>query len=295
MDISQISILLFIFVTIFYFSSVPIFGKPELFLNPESKTLNEEDLITYYTACRPKLAIYFLVVIVTQFILNIIYLIDKCGGDAAKNVGSAALNTFIPWTLMFAVVLATLSAFPGFKTVFSDVVGYYMVSSESNELLSSMLIDTNVRDAIENTTDPVKKAQVSEAAEAILKIFGNKALLINQIYPDNFEKIWNLLRPLMKETMFENNENKEKLLALVVTRENVGEAMWYIYTAILVSSIVYYNLATKGCLRDVQTIKTNYNQYIQEKGDELSAQAQATAKAQAKSDAEAEAKANNTS
>jgi hypothetical protein len=281
MDISQISILLFIFITIFYFSSVPIFGKPELKLS-ESGKLEDEDLLTYYTECRPKLAIYFLVVIVTQFILNIAYLIDKCGGDAANNVGSAALNTFIPWTLMFAAVLATLSAFPGFKTVFSDVVGYYMVSSESNELLSSMLIDTNIRDAIENTKDPEKKAQVSEAAEAILKIFGNKALLINQIYPDNFEKIWNLLQPLMKTNMFENKENKEKLLELVVTRDNVGEAMWYIYTAILVSSIVYYNLATKGCTRDVKSIKTNYNQYISEKGGELSATATAKAKANAK-------------
>jgi hypothetical protein len=284
MDISQISILLFIFITIFYFSSVPIFGKPELVL-PESGKLDEDTLLAYYTNCRPKLAIYFLVVIVTQFILNIAYLIDKCGGDAAKNVGSAALNTFIPWTLMFAVVLATLSAFPGFKTVFSDVVGYYMVSSESNELLSSMLIDTNVAAAVDKITDPNLKNQASEAAEAILKIFGNKALLINQIYPDNFEKIWNLLKPLMKTGMFENNENKAKLLELVVTRDNVGEAMWYIYTAILVSSIVYYNLATKGCLRDVHSIKTNYNQYISEKGGELSASAEAKAKATAEENA----------
>jgi hypothetical protein len=277
MDISQISIILFIFITIFYFSSVPIFGKPELQLNSKGN-LEEEDLIAYYTECRPRLAIYFLVVIVTQFILNVIYLIDKCGGDAAKNVGSAALNTFIPWTLMFAVILATLSAYPGFKTVFSDVVGYYMVSSESNELLSTMLIDTNVARAIENAPESDKQ-QVSEAAEAILKIFGNKALLINQIYPDNFEKIWNLLRPLMKANMFENTENKEKLLELVVTRDNVGEAMWYIYTAILVSSIVYYNLATKGCLRDVQSIKSNYNQYINDKSLQNSAMKAAEEKA----------------
>lgn len=269
MDISQISIILFIFITIFYFSSVPVFGKPELKL-PESGNLEEEDLISYYTQCRPRLAIYFLVVIVTQFILNIIYLIDKCGGDAAKNVGSAALNTFIPWTLMFAVILATLSAYPGFKTVFSDVVGYYIVSSESNELLSSMLIDTNVSAAIDKLEGAAKDT-ASEAAEAILKIFGNKALLINQIYPDNFEKIWNLLQPLMKtDNSFNKKEYKEKLLELVVTRDNVGEAMWYIYTAVLVSSIVYYNLATKGCLRDVQSIKSNYNQYINDKATQNS-------------------------
>ena len=60
-------------------------------------------------------------------------------------------------------------------------------------------------------------------------------------------------------------QNKSKLLEMVVTRDNVGEAMWYVYTAILVSSIVYYNLATKGCVKDVSTIKANYNQYRETK------------------------------
>ena len=148
MDISHVSIILFIFITIFYFSSVPIFGKPELKMNETTGNLEEEDLLSYYSECRPKLAIYFLVVIVSQFILNIIYLIDKCGGDIGKNIGSATLNTFLPWVLMFAVILAVINAFPGFKSVFSDVVGYYIISSGANDLLSSILVDTNIQRAI---------------------------------------------------------------------------------------------------------------------------------------------------
>jgi hypothetical protein len=257
MDISHISIILFIFMTIFYFSSVPVFGKPELKL-PENGNLDEQTLIQYYTECRPKLAIYFLVIIVTQFILNIIYLMDKCGGDIGKNIGSAALNTFVPWSLMFAIILAVINAFPGFKAVFSDVVGYYIISYQANDLMSSILVDTNVQKAIEKSDNT---PQVQAAAEAILKICGNKALLINQIYPSNFEKIWSVLTPLMKPNVFQNKEIKKQLLELVVTRDNVGEAMWYVYTAILVSSIVYYNLATKGCFRDVNSIKADYNQY----------------------------------
>jgi hypothetical protein len=270
MDISHISIILFIFMTIFYFSSVPVFGKPELKL-PDNGTLDEQTLIQYYTECRPKLAIYFLVIIVTQFILNIIYLMDKCGGDISKNIGSAALNTFVPWSLMFAIILAVINAFPGFKAVFSDVVGYYIISYQANDLMSSILVDTNMQKAIEKGEN---REASEQAAEAILKICGNKALLINQIYPSNFEKIWSVLRPLMKDNVFENIETKKQLLELVVTRDNVGEAMWYVYTAILVSSIVYYNLATKGCFRDVNSIKANYNQYRDTKLAELNAQKQ---------------------
>jgi len=262
MDISYVSIIIFILTTLLYFSSVPVFGKPVLELD-DSGELSEDNIISYYYNCRPKLAIYLLVVIVTQFILNIIYLINKCGGDAGKNISAAAYYTFFPWLLIFGIMLAMLSAFPKLKSVFSDVVGYYFVSVGSNEILSSILIDTNMKNAIDGTQDQTQKGAMMEAAEAILKICGNKALLINQIYPENFSKIWLLLKPLMKPEMFENKDIKKQLLALVVSKDNTGESMWYIYTAVLVTSIVYYNLATRGCIRDAKSIKANYDKYLE--------------------------------
>ena len=39
---------------------------------------------------------------------------------------------------------------------------------------------------------------------------------------------------------------------------------WYIYTAILISSIVYYNLATRGCIKSVDQIKQDHDTYIQQ-------------------------------
>ena len=262
MDISYVSIIIFILTTLLYFSSVPVFGKPVLSLD-ENGGLTDDDLISYYSKCRPTLAVYLLVIIVTQFILNITYLINKCGGDAAKNIGAAAYYTFFPWLLIFGIMLAMLSAFPKLKSVFSDVVGYYFVSMESNEILSSILIDTNMKIAIDGTQEPIQKGAMMEAAEAILKICGNKSLLINQIYPENFSKIWDLLKPLMKEGMSDNIDIKKQLLALVVSKDNTGESMWYIYTAILVTSIVYYNLATRGCIRDAKSIKANYDKYLE--------------------------------
>ena len=116
MDISYISLIIFILTTLLYFSSVPIFGKPVLEM-PADGNLKEDDLLGYYTSCRPKLAIYLLVVIVTQFILNITYLINKCGGDAGKNISAAAYYTFFPWVLIFGFMLAMLSAFPKLKFI----------------------------------------------------------------------------------------------------------------------------------------------------------------------------------
>ena len=75
------------------------------------------------------------------------------------------------------------------------------------------------------------------------------------------------MKPLMKPGVYNNtapDNLKQQLLDLVVKRENIGEALWYIYTAMLVSSIVYYNLDTRGCVRDVNSIKADYDAYEKE-------------------------------
>ena len=102
------------------------------------------------------------------------------------------------------------------------------------------------------------------AAEAITKMLGNKAILINQITPDNFLKTWGLLKPLMKPNITGDIEieNQAQLLELIVLKDNIGEAFWYVYTAILISSIVYYNLANRGCIPSVSQIKANYDKYM---------------------------------
>jgi hypothetical protein len=82
--------------------------------------------------------------------------------------------------------------------------------------------------------------------------------------PDNFLEIWDVLKVLMLPGSYENVELKEKLLSLVVLKDNIGEALWYIYTAILISSIVYYNLATRGCVKDVDELQADHDAYVEE-------------------------------
>ena len=126
---------------------------------------------------------------------------------------------------------------------------------------------------IDKTNDVTKKNELTHAAEAIMKICGNKSILINQMNPDNFTTIWQTLKPLMNVGVYENVEIQTKLLDLVVLKDNIGEAFWYIYTAILISSIVYYNLATRGCVKSVDQIKSDHDAYIkqQEEADKQTA------------------------
>jgi len=261
MDISFQSLLFFIIITIIYFA-FPSIGKPQLTL---SDLKSEQSKSDFYIRNMKSLAFYLGVVVVSQLFLNIAYLMVKCGGSLDKNIGSAALFTFIPWVLIFGVLLAVLLIFPGFKSAFFDVIGYYVVAGGANEIFGEILLGTDLNEMIDKETDSTKKNELTKAAEAIIKICGNKSILINQINPDNFENIWKTLKPLMTVGSFENEKIKEQLLNLVVLKENIGEAFWYVYTAILISSIVYYNLATRGCVKSVDQIKAEHDAYIQER------------------------------
>ena len=246
-----------------YFS----FIKPSLTLDMLN---NIEGLKLYYSSTYSTLGIYLLLILVTQLGLNISYLATKCGGSMSKNVLSAIIYTFIPWILMFGVLLGVLLVFPGFKSVFSDVIGYYVVYSSANDIFSKILMDTSISDAMKNS-DENTKTQMQSAAELIMKMVGNKSVLINELNPDNFMKIWDTLKPLMLNNYHSDYVVKQQLLDLVVLKDNIGEGLWYLYAGILVSSIVYYNLSSNGCMKDVATLKQDQENYLK-KQEEIEAQ-----------------------
>jgi hypothetical protein len=184
MDISLQSLLFFIIITIIYYA-FPGIGKPSLTVaDLESPELQAD----YHSKVIKSLVFYLSMVVASQFFLNIGYLIAKCGGSISKNIGSAAIFTFIPWILIFGVLLAVLLIFPGFKGAFSDVIGYYVVAGKANNILTSILKTTDFDEVIKNTSSSEEKEKLSKTADALTKILGNKGILINQMKENNSKK-----------------------------------------------------------------------------------------------------------
>jgi len=267
MDYSFISLILFVISTILYFA----FLKPTLTAADLEKVNGFTD---YYSACNSKLMVYIAVVVCSQLFLNFFYLVSKCGGSPAQNIGAAIGYTFVPYLFIFGVLVGVLIIFPGFKSAFSNVIGYFCISSSANQLLSDLLVNTDVSDSTNGMTAD-EQSQMEKSATLIMKICGNKSLLINQLNPENFSTMWNdLLKPLVKKSLSPDilKDKKEELLKLVVTKDNIGEACWYIYAGVLVSSIVAYNLSTRGCVKTVEQIKKEHDDYI-EKQEEIADEA----------------------
>ena len=60
----------------------------------------------------------------------------------------------------------------------------------------------------------------------------------------------------------ETTSIKTKLFDLVVTRDNIGEAMWFTYTGILIVSLIQLNIANRGCVSSAATMEKNYQVFL---------------------------------
>jgi len=272
MDTSYISVFIFLITTILFY----------LVLKPKMKveTLNDVTLMGKYASRKYMgLGIYLLLVVMTQFAINAYYVINTCGGSSTSNIGYAFIVTFIPWIFIFGILMVVLILFPGIKSAFSNVVGYFIVASSANGVLTELLVNTDVNRSIKDdpSLSAEQKLSYQTAADAIIKLCGNMSILINQIVPENFNKIWtSILTPLMKDkyqpavnngVSTENTDSlglKQKLLDIVILRDNIGEGMWFLYTAILLTSIVQYKITSRGCVQDLKDIQQNQQKYVKQ-------------------------------
>lgn len=254
MDISFLSIIVFVIVTLFYFN-FPILGKPhptlDIFTNDSTKA-------TFSNSVFRSLFIYLFLVIFTQIIINSVYLNSKCG--SSKNIPRAIFYTSVPWILFFGIVITFIKMYPQMKKIFSDVLGYFFISSATSTLFGEMLINTNINNMISEVSGD-KKDELRKTADAILKICGNNSILINQINMNNFTEMWNVLKPLMKDNIYSNQTIKQQLLDLITKKENIGEFFWYLYTGILIITFINFELTSLGCVKDIEQIKQQYDAY----------------------------------
>lgn len=209
---------------------------------------------------------YLILTMLIQWIINSAALSQKCSSSWKDNIGAAALYTFVPWTLLFGAVLFIISAFPVIKSAFSDVIGYYVVSSKAQTLLTDLLISSEVESKLDNDMSQETKEQTRAAADIVMKIFGNASLLINQIVPDNFDATWAKLVPLMKQKYINSQEGdimKTSLFDLVAQRDRIGEFIWYIYTGVIVAALVQMKISLRNCSNSPATMQSNYQSFLE--------------------------------
>ena len=270
---SYINIVTFILTTVFYYMAL----KPSLTYNDliDAKKYEEYSKNNYLY-----LGIYLALVMLIQFIVNASVISTTCGGSISENIGAAGVLTFVPWSLIFGVIIIVLIIYPGFKSAFSDVIGYFYISGPATQIITELLVNRDVEKKLTGNETKEEREALEDAADTIVKICGNTSILINQIVPDNFLDYWKILNPLKKPQYRDDNspetqDIRKQLFELVVTRDNIGEALWYIYTGILLTSIVQLKITTRGCNTNTATMEKNYNEFLKKEEEAKAKQAEA--------------------
>jgi hypothetical protein len=262
MDFTLINILSFIILTVLYFilksySSVLTFITV---VDASGNTIPNTPKIPPSVSWL-YLSLYFIGNIIIQTYLNVASMATTCGGGS-EVFFTAFYLTFYPWFFIFGILIGVLIIVTGFKCAFSDVIGYFFVAGETHALFKEMLINVDVEDEV-NKLSEISNETKADVVKTIVDIFGNSSILINTIVPENFVDKWEMLTPIMKPNIAKSQDFQKKLWNLVYKRDSVGEAMWYIYTGVLLCCIIQFNIATVGCSNSPQAQTANYNEFLQ--------------------------------
>lgn len=262
---SYLNIILFLLTTYVYYSVL----KPKLNYTTLIST-NKTGYLSYIKKNYMFLAVYFLLIVMIQFIINASIISSNCGGNISENIGVSGIFTFLPWTLIFGILIIIMSVYPSFRNIFSDIIGYFWVSNPAKEILNEILISQDIKESMSKSALPsVEKTELLSKINEILKLRENPEIIINNWTINNFHKLWESLIYLMKPEYSKNPtsdktaEKRDALLQLIITKENVGEAIWYILIGSLVSSFVQFKIIQRGCVSNPQTMEKNYQQFLE--------------------------------
>ena len=190
----------------------------------------------------------FLANLLIQLIIGFSYVSGKCSGALGQNILKTIWFIVMPWVALLIPVAVVIRLYPELVQIFANVIGYAVVSGRADTLLVQTLktpeaLQTN---SVSGQTNSVS-GQTNSVSVALLKVLSNQSVIINLMTPTTFDKVWAMLKPLMRDESEWPKDAERTLRALVATKQHVGEAMWYFYTAVLTTTIVYYYLGSTSC------------------------------------------------
>ena len=206
--------------------------------------------------------IYFILILVSQFILNIYLAKQIC--NSPSNVGTAAVATIVPWVLIFGLLNLLLTIFPGWLAAFSNTIGYAVASMVG---VSSFFTEQLLNVGNEPDKDVLKVIQ---------NIISDPSTIINTLNDENILSFWNRS---VKAQLFKNrlepiediNANNSPLFSelkkYIMLKNLVSYFIWYLLTGILITSISYNYMLTVPCVQTPKQARAAAAQFLANKKD----------------------------
>lgn len=216
MNLSILSLILFIILTIAY------------------------SILKYFIDSKAVTIIYFALIFITQFFLNLSLTDQICG---FKQPALAFTTTVFPWTIIFGSLSVLFMMFPGWKSPFSNTFGY----------LAARI--GGIKDAF----NAILPSKISN--KALQAIYEDNSLMINEITPGNFDDFWSKMQSSGMLSEKVSPEAKERLFKLVRMKDIVAEFVWYLLAGVLISSITFSYISNSKCKRSAEYMKQQHEEW----------------------------------
>ena len=210
--------------------------------------------------------IYFILILVSQFILNIYLAKQLC--NSPSNVGTAAVATIIPWVLIFGLLNLLLTMFPGWLAAFSNTIGYAVASIVGvSSLFTEKLLNVDNQNG---TRDTLKVIQ---------NILSDPSTIINTLNEENVKDFWNKsvtpgvnlfktnFKVIIDDDKNDNNALFYELKKYIMLKNLVSYFIWYLLTGILITSISYNYMLTVPCVQTPKQARIAAAQFLADKNN----------------------------
>jgi hypothetical protein len=178
-----------------------------------------------------------------QLFANSVAIRKLCGKDNF-DLRRVLFATIVPWVFIFGLLVIILRLFPGWKSPFSNTIGYLFIRGDAEKLVPEIF------------KGKMTGKGTGSAAQALEFIYDDQAVLINEITPTNFDSFW---KKMESSNLFQANASKYKgdLRRIVKLKDNIATAIWYLMAGFLVTSFSYQNMVSAKCEKNIENLKSS--------------------------------------
>ena len=209
-------------------------------------------MLEKYSKRTPDLMLYFILGSI-YFTFNVAAQININMKATKIHCGEAQIMTSIIWTLIpnlliFGLGMVLLYLFSGWKSPFSNTIGYGIAKI------------LGIRNLLNKILPP------KEGNEFVQKISEDQSILLNKFTPNNFD----IMIGEMKESMNFKDGYEEyipQFYNLVVIKDMTSRFIWYSLLGLLVMFQSYNTIMSIECNRSPNKLLAGINNSIKEKAD----------------------------
>ena len=191
------------------------------------------------------ISIYFIAIISVMFFINNKTITTLC--DGATDVKLMTFATLIPWIGILGITYLLINIYPGWKSPFSNTIGYALVYLAGAEQVMNEIIQPKYEQSLSDLENSQVTPNIKMTSRILGSIYENKSVLINEITPENYDTFWDQIKPLMIPGVHKNVALYNKLKGLIVLKDTIAECIWLLLSGVLAISVSYNYIITSPC------------------------------------------------